>query len=87
MEIQSWQSKMWRVDVLTCTELDPKIIQIKEGWNSREATDPQNSNHIAELAASIREVGVKKPLVCYMENDIVYVTDGHCRLAGRHASD
>ena len=60
--------------------LDPKIIQIKEGWNSREATDPANSSHIAELANSIREVGVKKPLVCYMENDIVYVTDGHCRL-------
>lgn len=61
-------------------KLDPKIIQIKEGWNSREATDPQNANHIAELAASIREVGVKKPLVCYMENEVVYVTDGHCRL-------
>jgi len=61
-------------------KLDPKIIQIKEGWNSREATDPQNSNHIAELAASIKEVGVKKPLVCYMENEVVYVTDGHCRL-------
>lgn len=60
--------------------LDPKIIQIKDGWNSREATDPNNSNHIAELAASIKEVGVKKPLVCYMENEIVYVTDGHCRL-------
>ncbi len=60
--------------------LDPKIIQIKEGWNSREANDPQNASHVAELAASIREVGVKKPLVCYMENEIVYVTDGHCRL-------
>jgi ParB/RepB/Spo0J family partition protein len=60
--------------------LDPKLIQIKDGWNSREATDPQNANHIAELAASIKEVGVKRPLVCYMENDIVYVTDGHCRL-------
>lgn len=60
--------------------LDPKIIQIKDGWNSREATDPANANHIAELAASIKEVGVKKPLVCYMENEIVYVTDGHCRL-------
>lgn len=60
--------------------LDPKIIQIKDGWNSREATDPNNSNHIAELAASIKEIGVKKPLVCYMENEIVYVTDGHCRL-------
>lgn len=61
-------------------KLDPKIIQIKEGWNSREATDPQNANHITELAASIKEVGVKKPLVCYMENEVVYVTDGHCRL-------
>ena len=60
--------------------LDPQIIQIKEGWNSREANDPQNASHVAELAASIKEVGVKKPLVCYMENDIVYVTDGHCRL-------
>jgi len=60
--------------------LNPKIIQIKEGWNSREATDPQNASHIAELAASIKEVGVKKPLVCYMENEVVYVTDGHCRL-------
>lgn len=65
--------------------LDPAIIQIKEGWNSRDATDPANANHIAELASSIKEVGVKKPLVCYMENEIVYVTDGHCRLqAVRH---
>ena len=60
--------------------LDPKLIQIKEGWNSREASDPANATHVAELAASIREIGVKKPLVCYMENDVVYVTDGHCRL-------
>lgn len=60
--------------------LDPKLIQIKEGWNSREANDPQNASHVAELAASIKEIGVKKPLVCYMENDVVYVTDGHCRL-------
>lgn len=60
--------------------LDPNLIQIKDGWNSREATDPKNAEHVAELAASIKEVGVKKPLVCYMENEIVYVTDGHCRL-------
>lgn len=60
--------------------LDPKLIQIKEGWNSRETQDPANANHVAELAASIREIGVKKPLVCYMENEVVYVTDGHCRL-------
>lgn len=60
--------------------LDPRKIQIKEGWNSREAQDPANANHVAELAASIKEVGVKRPLVCYMEENVVYVTDGHCRL-------
>lgn len=62
-------------------KLDPKVINIKEGWNSREANDPANSTHVAELMASIREIGVKKPLVCYQDKDgKVYVTDGHCRL-------
>lgn len=71
-DIANGRSDLYRVD--------PKLIQIKEGWNSREGTDPANAAHVAELAASIREVGVKKPLVCYMENDVTYVTDGHCRL-------
>ena len=71
-DIANGRSDLYRVD--------PKLIQIKEGWNSREANDPANSTHVDELAASIREVGVKKPLVCYMENEVVYVTDGHCRL-------
>jgi ParB/RepB/Spo0J family partition protein len=71
-DIANGRSDLYRVD--------PNLIQIKEGWNSREANDPANSTHVAELAASIREVGVKKPLVCYMENEVVYVTDGHCRL-------
>lgn len=61
--------------------LDPKIIQVKPDWNSRDASDPANAAHIADLKASIREIGVKKPLVCFQENNITYVTDGHCRLA------
>jgi len=62
-------------------KLDPKLINIKDGWNSREANDPANSTHVSELMASIREIGVKKPLVCYQDKDgKVYVTDGHCRL-------
>jgi ParB/RepB/Spo0J family partition protein len=61
--------------------LDPKLIQVKADWNSRDASDPANAAHINELAASIKEIGVKKPLVCYMDGDTVYVTDGHCRLA------
>jgi ParB/RepB/Spo0J family partition protein len=61
-------------------KVDPAVIQIKEGWNSRDASDPANATHVAELMNSIREIGVKKPLVCYMEDNVVYVTDGHCRL-------
>lgn len=61
--------------------VDPRIIQVKTDWNSRDASDPANAAHVAELAASIKEIGVKKPLVGYMENEVVYVSDGHCRLA------
>ena len=61
--------------------VDPKVIQTKPDWNSRDASDPANAEHIAGLKASIREIGVKKPLVGYVENDVVYISDGHCRLA------
>lgn len=61
--------------------LDPSLIQVKPDWNSRDAADPANRTHIEELKLSIKEIGVKKPLVGFMENNIVYVTDGHCRLA------
>lgn len=61
-------------------KVDPALIQIKDDWNSRDASDPANEEHITSLMASIREIGVKKPLVCYMDKDVIYVTDGHCRL-------
>jgi len=71
-DVAAGRSDLYRVN--------PAVIQIKAGWNSRDAADPANTAHIQELKASIKEVGVKKPLVCYMDQDIVYVTDGHCRL-------
>jgi ParB family chromosome partitioning protein len=61
-------------------KVNPALIQMKDDWNSRDATDPANREHINMLKASIKEVGVKKPLVCFMENNQTYVTDGHCRL-------
>src|ERR1700761_816896 len=72
-DIASGRSDLYRVD--------PKLIQVKPDWNSRDASDPANAAHITELKASIREMGVKRPLVCYMEAETVYVSDGHCRLA------
>ena len=71
-DVATGRSDLYRVD--------PAIIQIKADWNSRDKDDPANTAHIAELKASIKEIGVKKPLVCYQESDVVYVSDGHCRL-------
>jgi ParB/RepB/Spo0J family partition protein len=71
-DVANGRSDLYRVD--------PAIIQVKPDWNSRSAYDPANKEHIEGLKASIKEIGVKRPLVCYMENDIVYVSDGHCRL-------
>jgi ParB/RepB/Spo0J family partition protein len=59
--------------------LDPATIQKKDGWNVRESTDDLAA-HVRWLADSIKEIGVQQPLTVYMEDDVVYVSDGHCRL-------
>lgn len=60
-------------------KIDPRKLQIKEGWNSRDFDDPANKEHVEMLAKSIAEVGVKEPLKVSVENDIPYVTNGECR--------
>lgn len=60
-------------------KVDPRKLQIKEGWNSRDFSDPANIAHIEELAKSIAEVGVKRALVVNVEGDIPYLVDGECR--------
>jgi ParB family transcriptional regulator, chromosome partitioning protein len=60
--------------------LNPRILKIKEGWNSRDFTLPENVQHIAELAASIAENGVRKPLEIFKEGEDFFVSDGECRL-------
>lgn len=60
-------------------KIDPRKLQIKEGWNSRDFSDPANLQHIEELAKSIAEVGVREPLKVSMEDNIPYVTNGECR--------
>lgn len=60
--------------------IDPRKLQIKEGWNSRDFDDPSNVEHVKTLAASIKEVGVREPLKVNLEGDVAYVTNGECRL-------
>lgn len=59
--------------------LDPKDIQEDEGWNVREENN-NLTDHIRELANSIKEIGVQQPLTVYIKDGVPIVTDGHCRL-------
>lgn len=61
--------------------LAPDLIHVKEGWNTRDANDPSNAEHVEFLATSIAEIGVSTPLKVYWENGQAFVSDGHCRLA------
>lgn len=60
-------------------KIDPRKLQIKEGWNTRDFSDPANAEHVEMLAKSIAEVGVREPLKVNMEGNIPYVTNGECR--------
>ena len=57
----------------------PEIIHEKPGWNVREDSE-ELTQHIEELACSIAEIGVQQPLTVYLDDDKVYLSDGHCRL-------
>lgn len=61
--------------------INPYHLKVKEGHNTREMESPDNLAHIDDLAQSIAENGVQRPLVAWRENGELYVVDGHCRLA------
>lgn len=61
--------------------VDPRNLNVRPGWNSRAPEDEENKAHVLALAESIGEMGVLEPLTVFMENDKLWVSDGHCRLA------
>lgn len=62
-------------------KVSPASLHVKDGWNSREANDAANIEHIDNLARSIAEIGVKEPLTVYWEAGKAWISDGHCRHA------
>jgi ParB/RepB/Spo0J family partition protein len=59
-------------------KVDPRILIINEGWNTRDESEALNE-HIDQLAQSIAEIGVRKPIEVKLENGKLIVKDGHCR--------
>ncbi len=65
-----------RKDIL---KIDPRKLNIKPGWNSRDFSDPKNAEHVDDLARSIAAQGVKQPLTVSWSEGKVWIEDGECR--------
>lgn len=68
-----------RTDVF---KIDPRIIHIKDGWNSRDFNDPDNIEAVNIIARSIAEIGYKqnKPLTVSYEDGKCWLVNGETRL-------
>jgi len=60
--------------------VNPYLIRVKDGWNSRDPNDTANHAHIDLLAQSIAENGVLEAVTVFWEGGAPTLTDGHCRL-------
>lgn len=60
--------------------MDPNLIVVKDDWNARDFSDPDNIAHVHHLKESIRAVGVLEPLTVYIEDGQLILTNGESRL-------
>jgi ParB/RepB/Spo0J family partition protein len=67
--------------------IPPSVIKVDPNYNPRDYRLKENRDHLDELKASIREEGVRMPLICrwdfFAPGDpakSIIVTDGECRL-------
>lgn len=62
-------------------KLNPFLIRVVPGFNSRDFSLPENDEHVDDLARSIAANGLKKPLeVRFAEDGQPDLVDGECRL-------
>lgn len=59
-------------------KVDPALLVLEDGWNTRD-DNPELLEHIDQLAQSIKEIGVRKPLEVKLTDGKLIVRDGHCR--------
>ncbi len=60
--------------------IDPREINVREGWNFRDFSNPENAAYIEGMLPSILEGGVREPLTVTWEKGKVWLDDGECRL-------
>jgi ParB/RepB/Spo0J family partition protein len=71
-----------KVDNSKIRELDPKHIKIEEGFNARDFSTPSNKEHLNNLLASIKEVGVLEALTVRYDQKTgeYFLVNGESRL-------
>jgi ParB/RepB/Spo0J family partition protein len=62
--------------------IDPRVIKVRDNWNDRDFTNPENAQYVEDMCASIIEGGVKEPLTVTMHKGEVWLEHGECRLRG-----
>lgn len=60
--------------------VNPFLIKIEAGFNTREIDAPATQEHIDELAQSIAKIGVQRPLKVRNKGGEMLLKDGECRL-------
>lgn len=60
-------------------KIDPRKLQVRSGWNSRNFDDPANVEHIETLANSIAVKGVIEPIKVNWEDGKAFIVNGECR--------
>lgn len=62
--------------------IDPSLIRIEKGFNPRSYVLQENREHLDALKASIREMGVRVPLLVRWDvgSEQAILIDGECRL-------
>jgi ParB-like chromosome segregation protein Spo0J len=60
-------------------DLNPYLVEMEDDWNCRDFADPENIDHIDNLARSIVKIGIQDPLTVRLDGKRVVLTDGHCR--------
>lgn len=70
--IAEGRSDVWKID--------PRKINIKPNWNSRDFNDPTNVAWVDEIAQSACQIGIKRALIIQWENGKAWLVDGECRL-------
>lgn len=71
-----------KIDNSKIRDLDPRIIKVEEGFNARDFATPANQEHVKNLAASIKNVGVLESLTVRYDSKSgeYYLVNGESRL-------